>query len=124
MGEKKSVLIVEDNGMTGEILQSVIEASGRSAVLCQDAATALKMVGKRTFDMLIADYRMPDMAGSEVVKAAHRCSPRPYIIGISVDPKREQEFIAAGADAFMLKPFGIDNLLDLIKRRNPRKDRT
>ncbi len=118
MDKKTNVLIIEDNVMTGEILQTVIESAGAAARVCQNGVRALEMVKEHEYNVLIADYHMPDMTGSEVVKIARRSSPRTFIIGISIEQRREREFLEAGADAFLLKPFEIPNLLAMIERQS------
>ncbi len=122
MEEKKSVLIVEDNTLTGEILQAVVESAGVSAWLCRDAASALALVHKQEFGVLIVDFRMPDLPGTEVVRAARCVFPSSYIIGVSIEHQRQQDFVEAGADAFLLKPFDIANLIALIDRNYPQRE--
>lgn len=119
MAGKKNVLIIDDNVMTGEILQSAIESAGAEAVVCQNSGTALEMVRERHYSVLITDYCMPDLTGSEVVKVARLAFPKTFIIGISIEPRREQEFLDAGADTFLLKPFDIGFLLCLIEGQPP-----
>ncbi len=121
MDGENRVLIVEDNALTGEIIQSVIESAGASAIVCRNGATAIEMIGEFSYRVLIVDYRMRDMLGSEVVKAARRISPDIFIIGISLEQYREREFIEAGADVFLLKPFDVSGLVGLIERAYPIK---
>ncbi len=120
--DKKTVLIVEDNVMTGEILQTVLEAAGARAMLCRDGASALTLVEQQRYNVLITDFRIFDTAGSEIVRHARMTSPETFIIGVSVDQMRERDFIDAGADAFLLKPFELTKLLTLVAQGHPCND--
>ena len=113
MEKARSVLVVEDNAVLRDILKSVLKTTGMEVEFCSDGSGALATLGRKKYDTLVVDYRMPGMNGVEVVTALRRLLLPMYIIGISIE-SREQEFLNAGANVFLMKPFEIDDLLKLV----------
>ncbi len=116
----QSILIVEDNVLLGEILQTELEMKGAEATQCISAGHALETAQNKNFDVFIVDYRMPDMNGLEVVKRLRAKCPQSLIMGISIE-NREQDFIDAGANIFLTKPFEMERMLSAIEG-HPRMD--
>ncbi len=117
MSRQKSILIVEDNKITGELLQAAIEQAGDKVTLCRSGLPAIEMIKRQSFDVLVADYRMPEINGSDVVRIFRATRPQALIVGMSIEEWRVKEFVDAGGDEFLSKPFEISNLLDLIERK-------
>lgn len=115
MEPQRSVLVIEDNAVLRDILKSVFEGAKMEVGFCCDGSEAIAALEQKGYDTLVVDYRMPDMGGVEVVKTLRRLLFPATIIGISIE-NREQEFLSAGADAFLMKPFEIDDLLDLVRK--------
>ncbi len=112
---KNSVLIIDDNVLFGGILRSEFAANGFAARSCVGGVQALDALRDDPASVIIADYQMPLMNGVAVVKLIRSSFPRSFIIGISIEPWREDEFLEAGADAFLRKPFTFPELLSLAK---------
>jgi len=70
---------------------------------------------RRIFDIVITDYNMPGITGSEVAKCLRGHFPASIIIGVSSDDRKE-DFLRAGADAFLQKPYGHADLIAIITR--------
>jgi DNA-binding response OmpR family regulator len=113
--KKKTVLVAEDNACMREALRIVLEYGGFQVALCPDCGTAIKRTGGESFDIFIVDYFMPDCSGLVVTKRARECCPRSFIIGMSMEDRR-QEFLKAGADEFLPKPVDIGSLLRIIDK--------
>ena len=116
MERRRNVLIVEDNVILCDILKSVFETATMEVGFCSDGSEVYEALKRKRYDTLVVDYRMPGMNGVEVVKTLRRLLLSVQIIGISIE-NREQEFLSAGADAFLMKPFEIDDLLNLVRER-------
>ncbi len=113
MEDKRTVLVIEDLLPVRELLCDMLEASGFEVRGCEDGASALDAAAESDFHVIITDYRMPNMTGVDVAKRLRMRFPASIIIGVSSDDKRE-EFLAAGANAFLLKPYRYGDLLDLM----------
>jgi DNA-binding response OmpR family regulator len=113
MESKRTVLVIEDTLSVREMLCKVLETSGFEVRGCRDGASALDAAAEEHFQVVITDYRMPNMNGVDVTKHLRTRFPASIIIGVSSDDKRE-DFLAVGADAFLLKPFRFSDLLNLM----------
>lgn len=105
--KKKAVLIIEDDEMLSDILRSALEADGLTVSCCMTGVHALEMLRNNHYEVLITDYRMPVMNGAEITKMMRLSFPKTFIIGISIEQRREKEFFEAGADAFLLSPLNF-----------------
>ncbi len=112
----KTILIVEDNTLTGELIQSALASRGANVTLCQESACFYEKLKAQNFDVLITDYKLPDLQGGEIVKVARDSSTNLFIIGISIEDWRKQKLMEAGADVFLTKPFDLTSLIAVIER--------
>ena len=108
--------------MLSDILRSVLESGGVPASCCPSGVHAFEMMRNNNYDVLITDYRIPVMNGAEVAKMTRGSFPKTFIIGISIEQRREKEFFEAGADAFLLKPFEFEELMSMISQRRAQSD--
>ncbi len=114
MEGKRTVLVIDDTLLVRECLCHALEADGFEVCECEDGPSALAVAAENDFHIIITDYRMPNMNGVEVTKHLRLRFPAAIIIGVSSDDKRA-DFLAAGADAFLLKPYAYDNLITFLK---------
>jgi DNA-binding response OmpR family regulator len=114
MEAKRTVLVIDDTLLIRECLCYALEADGFEVFDCEDGLSALGAAAEKDFHIIITDYRMPNMNGVEVTKHLRLRFPAAIIIGVSSDDKRA-DFLAAGADAFLLKPYTYDSLITFLK---------
>ncbi len=114
MTRRKSILVIEDMAPVRELLCKVLASGGFEVTGCPDGMSALLDAAQRHYDFVITDYRMPHMSGVEITRHLRSSSPETVIIGVSVNDRRE-DFLGAGANAFLLKPYQYDELLSLLK---------
>jgi DNA-binding response OmpR family regulator len=114
MESKQNILIVEDTLPIREYLCDVLQSAGYEVSGCEDGTAALRAAAEKNFHAVITDYRMPIMNGVDVARRLRERFPRLIIIGISSDEKRE-DFLEAGADAFLLKPCRSADIINIIK---------
>ncbi len=113
MERKKKVLVIEDVLPVRETLCTILESDGFEVFGCDDGTSALVAAAENDFHIIITDYRMPNMNGVDATKHLRMRFPVSIIIGLSSDEKSE-EFLLAGADAFLLKPYRYNDLLNVI----------
>lgn len=106
---KKKILIVDDNELLTGAIQSLLEDDGHSVICRHNGLDAIELSKKRYFDVILTDYRMPNMKGDLVCKLLRDHQPDVYIIGCSSD-NRDKEFLSAGADFFIRKDRLIQDL--------------
>ncbi len=112
----QDVLVIDDNEMTRDVLILLLEEEGFSVNGCADGMSALDLAKQKLFKVFVVDYRMPRTNGDEVASLLRKLSPESFIIGYSVESK-EQEFLSAGADKFILKDRLLAELLPSIRKQ-------
>jgi two-component system KDP operon response regulator KdpE len=106
-----SVLVIEDEASMRRTLRINLSARGYTVITAGDGAAGLKAAGERP-DVVVLDLGLPDMEGTEVIAGIRGWSQVPIIVLSARE--REVDKVAAldaGADDFVTKPFGMDELL-------------
>ena len=111
------ILVIEDNLDLKEILDYILKDDGHEVIPCSDGSSL------RTLDMIKPDVIMMDeiLSGSRgsalcrQLKSDDTTKHIPVIL-ISAMPNLKDIAAGCGADAYIEKPFNIDNLFDVIKR--------
>jgi len=117
MDNRQKVLIIEDNAEHRNILQDTLGYYGFDLIICKDGIEAQLCKEIGAFDYVITDYRMPGMNGLELTRWFREQVPLCIIIGMSGDDVGE-DFLRAGANDFLLKPFVPYDLATMIDGTN------
>jgi two-component system, OmpR family, KDP operon response regulator KdpE len=108
----KKILVIDDELQIRRFLRVVLEANGYSII---EASTGKDGVYKTTTehpDSIILDLGLPDMDGSAVLKQIREWSAVPIIIlSVRDDEKGKVAALDAGADDYVVKPFGVNELI-------------
>jgi two-component system KDP operon response regulator KdpE len=106
------VLVVEDEPGLRQGLAINLRARGYEVMLAADGATALEAAARRPPDVVVLDLGLPDMDGTAVILGIRGWSPVPIIV-LSARAAQSDKVAAldAGADDYVSKPFGMDELL-------------
>ena len=115
---KISIFIVDDDVNLHELYTAVFENAGyRVAAEAYDGKEAIDIYGKmkEMIDVVLMDYRMPEMNGLEILRRFLKMKPDAKIILASADESVRLLAMENGACEFMAKPFRIDMLLKSIK---------
>ena len=114
---KSRILIIDDEVEIVRALQRSLVAHGYDVQIAENGEKALDVVDKYHPDLLLLDLGLPGMSGLEVCKTIRARSPLPPIIIISVKNKEREKVHALdlGADDYVSKPFGINEVLARIR---------
>lgn len=108
----RTVLVVDDEPQLLRALQVNLRAEGYTVLTALDGTTALQHASGNHPDLIVLDLGLPDINGVDVITAIRRSSSTPIIVLSarqgSVDKVRALD---AGADDYVTKPFGLDELL-------------
>jgi DNA-binding response OmpR family regulator len=120
MGEKKKILIVDDERDIVKALMIRLQANGYEVVTAFDGAQGVFMAHKEKPDLIILDIRMPAGDGfsvAERLKSSMHTFSIP-IIFLTGSPERDAEGRAMelGARFYIKKPYDPEELLDAVKR--------
>ena len=111
------VLIMEDEPSVGKGLQMVLTESGYSVDLATTGQGALDTFNKKDFDLLVADLRLPDVDGMEVIRQVKHDRPNTEVVvitGYSTVPSAV-EAMKLGACDYLSKPFSDDEFRSAVK---------
>lgn len=78
-----TILLVDDNSLGLAARRSVLEELGHQVLTCGTAIDALDLCGKRSFDVVVTDYKMPKMNGVELIGRLRKLHPATSVILIS-----------------------------------------
>jgi DNA-binding response OmpR family regulator len=119
MDKKIKVLVSEDNPDIRKILTMRLEINGYDVIQAQDGEEALDKIKKDSPDLVILDLMMPKISGFEVcrmIKFDEKYKDMPIIVLSALDQQSDREkAIENGADAYFIKPFDLELLLNKIK---------
>jgi two-component system KDP operon response regulator KdpE len=113
---RKKILIVDDELAIIKLLRANLLAEGYEVIAAMDGAQAIQMVEKEAPDLIILDIMLPEMDGFEVCHRVREWSQVPIIM-LSARGGEEDKVtcLNMGADDYITKPFGIDELVARIK---------
>jgi PAS domain S-box-containing protein len=119
------VLFIDDEEIQVRAMNKLLEHLGYSVVGHSDGRKALDLFRRQpeAFDLAIMDQTMPHISGVEIAREMLRIRPGLPIIlctGYS-ETLNEEEALAAGVRAFMMKPFSVKEIADTIRRVLPAK---
>ena len=106
------ILVVDDEVGLTRALAINLRAHGYDVETARDGRTALAAAGARPPDLTVLDLGLPDMDGVEVVRGLRGWTAVPIIVlSGRADSTDKVEALDAGADDYVTKPFGMDELL-------------
>jgi two-component system, OmpR family, KDP operon response regulator KdpE len=116
MSEPSRLLIVDDESDITRVLQTFMEAQGYSVRAADDGATALRVIREWPPDLIITDLSMPRMGGIALCHEVRKDSPIPIIVlSVREEESTKVEALNSGADDYVTKPFGMDELLARVR---------
>jgi two-component system alkaline phosphatase synthesis response regulator PhoP/two-component system response regulator VicR len=112
------VLVVDDEPQVVWMLQFSLEAEGYQTYAARDGVAALAEVREHRPALMLLDIMMPTMDGWSVLEHLQELpeEERPRVIVVSARSSLRDRAKAAelGADAFVAKPFSVDDLIDVL----------
>jgi len=113
------IMIVDDEKAIGRSLGTVFQSQGYGVEVFDSSVRALKWLldGKKDVKLLVVDYMMPELDGTELVAKAREQYPElPVILMTGVqDSKADQRFAEAGIQNILNKPFDVNKLLERVR---------
>ena len=116
MIKKIKILVVDDEPKIRMFIRVNLEAEGYEVYLAQDGVAAVEMAGRILSDVIVLDVNMPHMDGIEACRRIREWVDMPIIIlSVRGDEKDKVRALDEGADDYVTKPFGIEELLARIR---------
>jgi two-component system OmpR family response regulator len=111
------VLVVDDDKESRELLSEVLTTNGYAVGLVENAEAAQALLDRDgDYRIVIADLRMPDGSGLELLKELRRQNSKREVILMSsfISGSERKLALDLGADALLEKPFRLSELLELV----------
>jgi DNA-binding response OmpR family regulator len=120
------LLLVEDDPMVGNLLQTALTDAAYDVELCEDAECAEEALKFQDFDAVILDVGLPGRSGLDLLKSMRRGKSELPVLILSAKVTSTDRVLGLdlGADDYLVKPFDLDELLarlrSIIRRRKGR----
>jgi len=117
LDEQIRILVADDDEGIRETIATILEDEGYLVDQAENGKEAIEKSNKRFYNVALIDIRLPDMEGTELLSAMKDTMPKMIKIIITGYPAMQNAIDAVnkGADAYILKPVKVDNLLITIK---------
>src|SRR6478672_6604806 len=117
MAEKKRILVVDDEAQITRVLRTALTGSGYEVRTADDGHSGLRSAREWLPDLVITDVSMPNMSGIELCRQLRAESTLPVIVlSVKGEEKAKVDALDAGADDYVTKPIGMDELLARVRR--------
>ena len=124
--QKQRILVVDDEPQLTRVLLRSLTSNGYEVRIAGDGKFALQTFRDWPPALVITDLAMPNMDGLQLCRRVRELSQVPIIVlSVRGEEKTKVEALDAGADDYVTKPFGMDELLARIRatlRRKPATD--
>ena len=105
-------LIIDDEIQIRRFLRAGFEIEGFSVVEAENAEAGLRMATLRPVDLVVVDLGLPDLDGAVIVERIRSWSTVPIIVlSVRSDEEEKVRLLELGADDYVVKPFGMAELL-------------
>jgi two-component system, OmpR family, KDP operon response regulator KdpE len=111
-----NILVVDDEPQIRRVMRATLSSQGYVITEAKTGEEALEMMRKERPDLILLDVNMPGMGGLEACREIRRASDAPIIMLTIRNAERDKvAALDAGADDYVVKPFGIEELLARIR---------
>ena len=120
------ILVVDDEPGIRKVVRDGLERAGHEVETAVNGDEALGFLDEMEFDLVVTDLAMPKKSGLDLVREIRRTLPVPILVLTVRHEEREKvRLLDAGADDYVTKPFGVEELLArvraLLRRRDPQQ---
>lgn len=116
--EQAKILIIDDEESIRKSLAAVLEEKGYLVDMAENGQVAIEKSKTKAYNLALIDIRLPGMEGTDLLTAIKENTPDMVGIIVTGYPSLQNaiEAVNKGADGYIVKPFAIDVLLDMVKK--------
>ena len=116
MASRATILVVDDEPPIRRLLRTSLTAQGYDVVEASGGQEAIDAAEREKPDLVILDLGLPDLGGIEVIRVLRQRTSLPIIVlSVRDDERGKVEALDLGADDYVTKPFGVDELVARIR---------
>lgn len=118
---KRKIIVCDDDALILDVIALALVNDNNDVITVSQSRKLLTIIDEKEPDLLIVDLQMPWLTGDELIRKLKRSEKyNPIkVIMMSASLKGKALADACGADAFLAKPFGLDELEYLIDKLKP-----
>ncbi|MCL4146780.1 UNVERIFIED_CONTAM: hypothetical protein GTU68_050705 [Idotea baltica] len=121
-----TILTIEDDQAIRQAIVDSLVYFGHEVIEAADGETGLHLAMQREYDLLLLDLALPGIPGVEILKQLRHLRPTQPVIVLTAKGEEADrvEGLRAGADDYVVKPFGVKELMarvDAVLRRSPQR---
>ncbi len=115
--QRERILIVEDEPAVARGLEYALKAEGYKVFWAKSGAEALELTRREQPDLITLDIRLPDLSGYDVCRALRSQNQRQPILMLTAKDEELDKVLGLelGADDYMVKPYGLRELVSRIR---------
>jgi two-component system KDP operon response regulator KdpE len=116
MNQQPRILVVDDEPQIARVLRTGLKTHGYEVRVAADGVSALETFADWQPDLVVTDLAMPNLDGLELCHRLRAISQLPIIVlSVRGEEKTKVEALDAGADDYVTKPFGMEELLARVR---------
>jgi len=113
------LLIVDDDEAILRNLERILSLEGYETDIARTGREAIEKTRRNFYNLALLDIKLPDMEGTELLRRMHETFPKMIKIMVTGYPDLENAIksLNYGADAYLVKPVSVQELLDVVKQK-------
>ena len=113
------LLIVDDDEDILRNLERILRLEGYETDTARTGLEAIEKTRRNFYNLVLLDIKLPDMEGTELLRKMHETFPKMIKIMVTGYPDLENAIksLNYGADAYLVKPVSVQELLDVVKQK-------
>lgn len=119
MTEPARILVIDDDESVRKVLVTALEDEGYAVDTAETGGEAIRKSNANFYNLALVDIRLPDMEGTRLLSEMKESTPKMVKIIVTGYPGLENavDAVNRGADAYVVKPFKMENLLATVKEQ-------
>lgn len=124
MGENARIIIIDDDESIRQVLKTILEEEGYTVDTADTGKEAVLKTNEKVYNLALIDMRLPDIEGIDLILKIKDTTPRMRKIIVTGYPtiQNAMEAVNRQADAFILKPFDVERVLQTIREQLMKQD--
>jgi two-component system response regulator (stage 0 sporulation protein F) len=112
----RTVLIVDDNEAPRSNIREILEPEGWAVQEARSGSEAFELLARFTPEVILLDYRMPDMNGDEVLRRLRAVDAAPRVVLMTASVEVRRLALGNGLRLYVPKPFASEDLLGALEQ--------